>query len=412
MKNLTSTEAAAEIVAKIKDAHRVLEKILPPTPLILNPWLSETYGCQVYLKMENMQPIGSFKIRGATYRVASLDTEEKKRGVIAASAGNHAQGVAWGSRRLGVRATIIMPKSAPLVKIQNTKALGAEVVLFGENYDEAYAEALRRSKESGAVYVHAFDDDHVIAGQATVGLELLNQLPSVDAVISSIGGGGLLAGVALAMKTEKPDLKIWGCQAEGAPSMERSILKRSAVTLDSVHTFADGIKVLKASEHLRDLLQDRIEGVLLADDEAMAMAVLTLAEKAKIIAEGAGALPLAVLEQVRAQLKGKNVVLVVSGGNIDVNVLNRILDRGLVRSGRRIRLNVWIEDRPGSLAHLTALLANEEANILQAIHDRGQPSTLMDQTEVELTLETRGHEHSQKLITALRGHVIKLEILN
>lgn len=399
-------------LADVQEAKRVLSNYLEPTPLLFNTWLSELYGCEIYLKMENFQPIGSFKIRGATNRISQLTDDEKRRGVVAASAGNHAQGVAWGSAKLGVSALIVMPKSAPIIKIQNTKALRAQVHLEGNNYDETSAAARRISAETGRVIVHAFEDPAVIAGQGTVGLEILEQLPDVDMIISSIGGGGLLAGTSIAVKALRPKVEMMGCQAEGAPSMVQSIKEGKAIRLDSVDTFADGIKVGVASEYLRTILAEHVNDFLVADDEAMAAAILTLLEKAKTLSEGAGALPLAVLDQIRPKIKGKKVVLVVSGGNIDVNVLSRIIDRGLTRAGRRLRINVLISDRPGSLAQLTTLLASQGANVLQTIHDRNEPSTRIDQTEVELTLETRGPEHSEEVIESLRKQVIRLEVTN
>jgi threonine dehydratase len=392
----------------IKKAQSVLEKILEPTPLVRNAWLSEAFGCDLFLKLETFQPVGSFKIRGATYKISQLTESEKKCGVIAASAGNHAQGVAWGSRHFGVNALIVMPKNAPIVKIQNTKMLGAQVRLEGDTYDEAYACARGIAQETGRVYIHAFEDPHVIAGQGTIGLELSSQSNHLDYVISSIGGGGLLAGIAIALKTLRPDTKLIGCQASGAASMVRSIEQGHAVSLDSVNTFADGIKVKNASEVMRKILAAHVDEFHLADDESMAAAILALAEKAKILSEGAGALPLAVLDGIREQIYGKKVALIIGGGNIDVNVLSRIVDRGLTRAGRRLRVNVLISDRPGSLAQLTQLLAEQGANIIQAIHDRNEPSVMIDQTEVELTLETRGPEHSLEVVEALKKNVIRV----
>lgn len=397
-------------LADIQTARDSLSKLLPPSPLLLNPWLSEAYQCELYLKLENTQPIGSFKIRGATHKISKLTATERKRGVIAASAGNHAQGVAWGSRKLGVDAMIVMPKSAPLTKIQNTKLLGATVHLEGETYDAAYLAARTLAKKTGRVYVHAFEDADIIAGQGTVGLEILDQLKDPDFIIGSIGGGGLMAGIATAVKALRPKTQLIGCQAAGAPSMIRSLSVGEAIELDRAETFADGIAVARASEAIRSILDPLLDDTLLADDETIAAAVLTLMEKAKTVAEGAGALPLAVLERIKKRIKGKKVVLIVSGGNIDVNVLSRIIDRGLIRAGRRLRVNVVVADRPGSLARLTALIAAEGANVLQAIHDRSEPSTTIDQTEVALTLETRGPEHSQALIKALKNHVLSLEL--
>lgn len=396
-------------ISEIKEARKNLSKFLAVTPLLHNPWLSQELGCEIYLKLETAQPIGSFKIRGATHAILSLSDTEKKKGVIAASAGNHAQGVAWGSRQAGVKATIVMPKNAPLMKIQNTQALGAEVLLKGDNYDEAYLEAQEISKKSGKVYIHAFQDAHVIAGQGTIALEILEQLPDVDVVIASIGGGGLLSGIATAMKDLKPSVKIYGAQAQGAASMQKSFEKKKAVALDQVSTFADGIAVSKASEEMREILQPKIEKVLSTDDESIAAAVLMLLEKAKIVTEGAAAVSLAVLDQIRSEIRRKKVVVVLGGGSIDVNVLGRIIDRGLIRAGRRLRINCWISDRPGSLAKLTDAVAKAGANILQAIHDRSEPSTSIDQTEVALTLETKGPEHSAELIRSLQSSVIRLE---
>ncbi len=378
--------------------------------MLLNPWLSEELGCQLYLKLENMQPIGSFKIRGATYRISKLTAAEKKRGVVAASAGNHAQGVAWGSRKLGVRAQIVMPRGASLVKIQNTRALGAEVLLEGDNFGEACAAAEKIARKTGRVLIHAFEDEAIVAGQGTMGLEILEQVPDVDYVVASIGGGGMIAGVATVIKALRPATRVVGCQAKGAASMFRSLRAGRAVTLDHVDTFADGIAIARASETMRAMLAPLLDEVVEQDDEAIASAVLTLLEKAKITSEGSGAVPLAALERLGRKIRGKKVVLIVSGGNIDVNLLGRIIDRGLIRAGRRVRVNVTISDRPGSLARLTQLIASEGGNVIQVIHDRSEPSTRIDQTEVALTLETRGLVHSKALIAALRAHVMRLEL--
>ncbi len=410
MKTKKTAKSLELTLAEIQTAKMELAKYLEPTPLLPNTWLSELLGCELFLKLENMQPIGSFKIRGASYKISQLSASERKRGVIAASAGNHAQGVAWGSRKHGTSALIVMPKNAPLIKVQNTRTLGAEVVLEGDSLKEAFVAATRIARKSGRVLVHPFEDRHVIAGQGTVGLEILEQLPDPDFIVGSIGGGGLMSGIGLTVKALRPQTKLYGCQASGAASMVRSFAKGKAVELESVDTFADGIAVGRASEPMRKVLAARLDGILEADDEAIAAAVLMLLEKAKTITEGSGALPLAVLEKMRKQINGKKVVIIVSGGNIDVNVLSRIIDRGLIRAGRRLRVNVLMSDRPGSLARLTALIAQEGANIIQAIHDRSEPSTQIDQTEVALTLETRGPEHSAAVIAALQAHVVRLEL--
>lgn len=397
-------------LADVQKAREELKRYLPPSPLLYNQWMSEIYGCEIYLKLENMQPIGSFKIRGATYKISQLSSKERKRGVIAASAGNHAQGVAWGSRKLGVKSLIVMPKSAPLVKVKNTESLGAEVVLAGDNYDEAYAEALKLAKKTGRTYVHAFDDPNVIAGQGTVALELLEQLPDLDAIVCSIGGGGLLSGISTVMKQLRPEVKLIGAQASGCTAMLQSVKKGRPIKLDRVETFADGIAVAATKELPFSILKDSVDQILEADDESIAAAILTLLEKAKVVSEGAAAVSVAVLDQLRKKLKGKKVVILVCGGNIDVNVLNRVIDRGLIKIGRRLRVNVLISDRPGSLAKLTATIARVGANVIQAIHDRSEPGVTIDRTEVALTLETRGADHSAEVIEALRKEVLNLDI--
>jgi len=396
----------------IKKARKELQQYLAPSPMLFNSWLSESLGCEIYLKLENMQPIGSFKIRGATYKISRLSASQRKRGVIAASAGNHAQGVAWGARQLGASALIVMPTGAPIVKLQNTKALGAEVVLRGENYDQAYAIAREIAEKTNRVFVHAFEDEAVIAGQGTAGLEILEQLPDVDFVVGSVGGGGLMAGISTAIKVLKPKVQLVGCQSSGASSMIQSIRTGKAVKLESSHTFADGIAVIQASEKLRKILSSQIDHWVEVDEEAIAASILTLLEKAKILSEGAGAVAFAALEQLKTKIRGKKVVLIISGGNIDVNLLSRIIDLGLIRSGRRLRVNVLLSDRPGSLANLTRLIAKQGANILQAIHDRSEPFTKIDQTDVALTLETRGPDHSAAVIKALKTKVLRLELVH
>lgn len=393
----------------VREAKTFLDHHLKPSPLLRNAWLSEAYGCEVYLKLENMQPIGSFKIRGASFRISKLNAEERKRGVIAASAGNHAQGVAWGSRLQGVTAKIVMPKTAPLLKIENTRALGAEVILAGENYDEAFAHAQSLVSQEGRVYIPAFEDPHVIAGQGVTALELLDQLPDADYVVSSMGGGGLMAGMATVYSALKPSTRLVGVQATGAPSLVRSIQAGKVTPVLPVNTFADGIAVGTASDTLRDLLTGKLHALLEVDDETTSASVLTLLEKAKIVSEGSAAIALGALDPLKKEIQGKKVILVISGGNIDVNLLSRIIDRGMIRKGRKLRMNVVISDRPGSLARLTQLLAQEEANVLQVIHDRDEPSTLIDQTEVALTLETKGPEHSQRIIQALKEAGLKID---
>lgn len=396
---------------EIQQAEKVLSRILTPTPLIRNEWLSILYGCEVYFKLETAQPVGSFKIRGATYRISALTDAEKKVGVISASAGNHAQGVAWGARYYHTSSLIVMPETAPLTKITNTQALGATVHLEGENYDESFQAAQRITAETGRTYVHAFHDPMVIAGQGTTGLEILSQLPDVDFVVASMGGGGLCAGMGTVFKALKPSVKLIGCQSENASSMVASISSHHVVEKAFQNTFADGIAVKRANPDMFEILNEVVDETFTSDEEEMAMNVLRFMEKAKILVEGSGAIVLGALDRFQKEMSGKKVVFVVSGGNIDVNLISRIIDRGLIRSGRRLHMRVQISDRPGSLSKLTGLIASLKANILQAVHDRSEMKIRLDETEVELMLETRGPEHSQEVITALEKNCNKVTVI-
>ncbi len=405
----------SQIKLKLEDiekAQHILQEFLEPTPLLLNSWISEKLNCKVYLKLENMQPIGSFKIRGATNKIASLSAAERKKGIVAASAGNHAQGVAWGAKKFKTKATIVMPENASLTKIQNTKALGAEIVLSGENYEQAYTVAMDLVKKTKAVFVHAYEDPYVIAGQGTAGLEILKQLPDVDVVIGSIGGGGLMCGVGTAVKSIRPQTKIIGSQAHGANCVIQSFRNKKIISTKTADTFADGIKTISTSPAMFNILNSLLDEAYDAEDELIAASVLMLLEKAKVVAEGAGALPLAILSKHKNHFRGKKVVLLISGGNIDVNLVSRIIDRGLIQNGRRVRLNVFIPDKPGSLSQLTSIIANNGGNVLQVIHDRDSPGVGIHETNVELTLETKGHQHSKQIVQALKHHVLKLTFLH
>jgi len=399
-------------ISTIQSARVELSKYFPESPLVYSAGLSKKHQCHVYLKLENMQPIGSFKIRGAAYKISTLTSKQKKRGVIAASAGNHAQGVAWGSAVYGANALIVMPETAPLIKVENTKKLGAKIHLEGKNYDEAYLAAKSIANKTGRIFIHAYKDEAVIAGQGTIGLEILDQLPGVDFVIGSIGGGGLMAGVGVAIKELSPKTKLVGCQALGASSMIQSLKKGKALSTPTVRTFADGIAVAQASPEMLALLNETLDFYYTAEDESIAAAVLTLIEQVKTVSEGAGALPLCALPFLEKKIKGKKVVVIVGGGNIDVNVLSRILDRGLILAGRRIRVDVLIEDKPGSLKNLTTVLSELGVNILQAIHDREEPLTTMSHTQVALTLETRGPDHTKAVIAALKENTVSVKLIS
>jgi threonine dehydratase len=397
------------------DAQQVISSILPPTPLVYSHWLSQKYQAEIYLKLENMQPIGSFKIRGALNKIASLSSKEKDRGVVAVSAGNHAQGVAWAARHFKTHATIVMPTNAPLTKIENTKSLGAEVILHGNNFESAYEFARTLIQRTKAVLVHPYEDQHVIAGQGTLVLELLEQQKKFDCVIGSIGGGGLVAGVGQALKLKKHPAQLIAGQAYGARSMVESIKRKKIYRTHEANTFADGIKVKEPSLPMFDLLKNLVDEAYYADDEEIAAAILSLIEKARLVTEGAGALPLAILDKMFQQapkkIKGKKIILLICGGNIDVNVLGHIIDRGLTVTGRRIRLNILVQDKPGTLNHLTNLLADEGANILQVIHDRSHPLAKINETAIELTLETKGALHGQEILKHVKKHYPMTEIL-
>lgn len=397
-------------IDEIIKANEVLSKLLLPTPLIRNDILSEQYHCNVYLKLETLQPVGSFKIRGATYKISKMSASQREMGVIAASAGNHAQGVAWGGKQFDTRVTIYMPEAAPLTKVLNTQRLGAEVVLLGKNYDEAFEAAKKAATEQGKFYVHAYLDRDIIAGQGTVALEIIDQCPDVDFVVTSLGGGGLSTGVGTVLKTLKPEAQLVVCQAQNSSSMVDSLQSGKLVQSNFLGSFADGISVKEASSEIFQALQPLVSYSFKADEQEIAMNTLRLIEQARIITEGSAAITLGALDRYAQKIKGKNVVLVLSGGNIDVNVISRIIDLGLLHSGRRLRVKVQLLDRPGSLAKLTKLLGDLNVNILQTIHNRSQTHTRLDETLVELMLETKGTEHAQSVIHALEkncANVIK-----
>lgn len=371
------------------------------SPCARSASLSERTGCELYLKLENLQMTGSFKERGALNKLATMSEAERAAGVIAASAGNHAQGLAFVAKRFGVRATIVMPLGTPLIKRSATLSHGAEVILHGESYDDAAALANQLAVQQGRTLVPPFDDDAVIAGQGTIGLELLEQLPEVQAVVLPVGGGGLAGGVAVAIKALRPDVQVFGVQTSLVPSMRTALSQHAPVLVEPGRTLADGIAVRSCSARTLELAQRHLDAIALVDEEEIAEAILLLLEQEKTVAEGAGATALAAAVHGLLPLRGKTVALVVSGGNIDVNLLSRIIDRGLVRSGRCMRIWVLISDVPGSLAALLATAARTQANVLQVHHDRLAARTEPGLTAVELTLETRGFEHTAEVRAAI-----------
>lgn len=399
-----------------RSAYDVLSRVIDPTPLIKNEWLSVKYDCEVWLKLENMLPIGSFKMRGATYKISTLTAAEKKRGVLAVSAGNHAQGVAWAARKFKVKATIIMPEGSPLTKIRNTESLGAKVILHGQSIEDCFEYAEKLMKKQPMVFVHPYKDPDVIAGQGSVGFELLEQLPDMDYVFSSIGGGGLVSGLGMVIKNKKSKVKLIAGQASGCSAMVESLHKGKVVPATSATTFADGIRVKHANPEMFKLLSGVVDESLTVDDEKIALAVLQLMEKARIIAEGAGALPLACFEELvkknPKRFKGKKVVLVICGGNIDVNLLERIIDRGLMESKRKVKLSVPIADCPGTLHMLTGIIKDSGANILDVVHDRTSPGTGITGANVLFTLETKGPEELHTLVEKLKKDFPRCQIMD
>ncbi len=363
--------------------------------------LSVELGCHVYVKLENLQRTGSFKERGACNKLVCLNSSERARGVIAASAGNHAQGVAYHAQRLGIPATIVMPEMSPLVKVRATRQYGAEVVLYGANYDDAYARAREIEKERGQIFVHAFDDPLVIAGQGTIGIEILEDLPNVDAIILAIGGGGLISGVATAVKALRPSVEIIGVNMASIDSMRASVEKGEVVTMPSAQTIADGIAVRTVSALTLEHVKKYVDRIVTVDEEEIANAVLQLIEKEKTVAEGAGAAPMAALLHRDLGLKGKNVVVGICGGNINVNLVSRIIERALIKDGRRTRLSVILPDRPGQLAALLNHVAKAGANVLEVHHERVSQRLALADTEVDLVLETRGFDHIEALMASL-----------
>ncbi len=374
------------------------------SPCARSEHLSQTTGQQVYLKLENLQMTGSFKERGALNRLSLLTPEEAARGVVAASAGNHAQGVAYHATRLGIRSIIVMPLATPLVKVTATRNFGAEVILHGANYDEACAEATRLCHAEHMTFLHPFDDAAVMAGQGTIALEMLEQVPGLEALIVPIGGGGLIGGIACAAKAIDPDIRIIGVQTERLPSMLQAVQQGHPVTVDAGTTIADGIAVRRAGNVTYPVVAEYVDEIVTVDEDEIACAILLLLEREKTLAEGAGAAALAALLQSKTSLAQRQSVktgVLVCGGNIDVTLLARIIERGLVQDGRMILLRIHLLDKPGALAELTTLLARHRANIVNTLYNRAYYGVNLGDTAIDITLETRGREQVAELLAAL-----------
>jgi threonine dehydratase len=396
-------------LAEIKQAEQRIRDFIYFSPCQLSAALSEMTGQQVYLKLDNLQRTGAFKERGALNRILLLNEDEKRRGVIAASAGNHAQAVAYHATRRGILARIVMPLMTPLVKISATRGFGADVILHGANYDEACDEALRICKADGMTFLHPFDDHAVINGQGTIGLELLQQVQGLKAVVVPIGGGGLISGVACALKESNPAIRVVGVQTERVPSMLRAIENKGPVTLPAEATIADGIAVRRAGELTLPPGERFVDEIVTVDEEEIANAILVLLEEEKTLAEGAGAVALAALLQKKTSLKGQRTAVLVCGGNIDVSLLARIIERGLVKDGRRVRIRVHLADRPGALHHLTRILSDQRANIVETLHNRAYYGVNLGDTVIDITLETRGAAHITQIADALFAEGYRFE---
>ena len=386
-------------LVKIKDAQKRLNGVIHKTPLAYAPILSKHLGANIYLKKENLQLTGSFKLRGAFSKISLLNEQEKKAGVVAASAGNHAQGVAFSAKHFNIDATIVMPEATPLTKILGVKSYGAKVILAGKNYDEAYEYAINYAKEHNKTFVHPFADDDVIAGQGTIALEVLQELDNIDMFIVPIGGGGLISGIASAVKQINPDIKIIGVIASGANAIKRSYIAKTPIDSLEVKTIADGIAVRDVTPKMLDLVLELVDDIVEVEDKEIASAILFLLENQKLVVEGAGAVGLAAIMHNKIDIKDKNIVLPLSGGNIDVTMLSLIIEKGLVKSHRKLNLLVTLVDKPGSLMGLTQIFTQTNANIVQIDYDRNSVKLDFGEANVIIALETKGYEH-QELIKA------------
>lgn len=385
---------------KVYQAAFVLKEAARKTDLIYSQKLSGK--SEIYLKTENLQVTGSFKLRGAYYKISQLSDEQKKAGIIACSAGNHAQGVALAATKMGIKSVVCMPDGAPISKVEATKALGAEVVLVPGAYDDAYAHACKLRDETGATMIHPFDDDEVIAGQGTIGLEILEQLPDVEAVIVPVGGGGLIAGVAYAIKQLNPNVKVYGVQAERAASMAKSRESGEAITLPKVSTFADGIAVKHPGDITFAMNKQYVDEVVTVTEDEIATAILALIEKQKLIAEGAGAVSVAAAMFGKLPIEGKKTVCVVSGGNIDVNILSRVITRGLVTTGRTTNLQIALEDKPGQLLGVSTIISRCGGNVVSVHHERSDANMAVASCFLHIGMETRDFEQIEEIKTELR----------
>ena len=382
-------------IDRIYDARNVLKRVVRDTGII--PAANLGGNNQIYLKPENLQMTGSFKIRGSYYKISKLNEEEKKNGIIASSAGNHAQGVALSAQRAGIPCTICMPDGSPISKVEATKSYGANVCLVEGVYDDSYAKAVQLCKEQNLTFIHPYDDEDVIAGQGTIGLEILEQLDDVDAIVVPIGGGGLISGIAFAAKSLKPSIKIYGVQARKAASMFTSIKEDKQITLDSVNTFADGIAVKHPGDTTFQIVKKYVDEIVTVSEDEIAAAILALMEKQKIVAEGAGAVSVAAAMFNKLPIENKKIVCVVSGGNIDVNIIDRVMARGLLLSGRKTSFTIALTDKPGQLLGVSKIISKNGGNVTTIDYDNGDPEMAITSCFLKITVETRNHEHIEQI---------------
>ena len=387
-------------------ASYALKDVIRKTDIIYAPNLRK--DAKIYLKTENLQVTGSFKVRGSYYKMSTLSNEEKERGVIACSAGNHAQGVALSAQKNGIKAVICLPDGAPISKIEATKSYGAEVCLVEGVYDDAYRKALELRDEKGYTFIHPFDDEDVIAGQGTIGLELIEQLPNLDAVIVPVGGGGLISGIAYTIKTLNPNVKVYGVQAQGAPSMYKSIKDGKIEELSSVSTIADGIAVKKPGTLTYEICSKYVDDIVTVNDDEISAAILALMEQQKLVTEGAGAISVAAAMFGKVDIKGKNVICLLSGGNIDVTILSRVIKRGLLMSGRTAQLMIELMDKPGQLKNVSRIIADLGGNVTSVHHERANEGSDVNGCYLRIVMETRNFDHIEQIKKGLTDFGFKL----
>jgi threonine dehydratase len=388
----------------LQEARQRVSSKLPPTPVVFSPMLSAETGAQVFLKLDNFQRTGSFKERGALNCLLTLTDEQKKNGVVTASAGNHAQAVAYHATQLGLQSTIFMPVTTPLLKLSRTEAFGAKIIISGENYDEAHEAASEFAREHGAFYVHAYDDERIVAGQATAGFEMLEQIPDVDVLVVPVGGGGLISGIALAVESLKRDVRVVGVETNVLPSMKAALERGAPFQLPAAPTLCDGIRVRKVGQINFDICKRLVRDFATVTDNEVALAILHLMEQEKLVAEGAGAAGVAaVLSHSIPDISGKTVCIIICGGNIDLTLLSRILERGMAETGRLVKLLLTIHDRPGELAELLQMIGKCEANVLEVHHERAFAESAWNDVDVDLVLETKGKSHIVDILAKMKA---------